>query len=173
MSSPQPTVVEKAVCYVIADGHLLVFTHDRQPMDVTGVQVPAGSVHPGETPADAAIRELREETGLHGRIERALGATDYDLAPSRDEIARRHFFLMSVDATDISTVWSAGEHDPSDAETDHAWTCRWIPLAQAHVLAAGLSAKLGDAVRTDQTMGDRWAEPNSWVERAGEAARDG
>jgi len=38
---------------------LLVFEHDH-----SGVQVPAGSVEPGEDVTAAAIRELAEETGL-------------------------------------------------------------------------------------------------------------
>lgn len=145
---PRSVVVEKAVCYVIADEHLLVFTHDDQPMDVTGVQVPAGTIRAGETPADAAVRELHEETGAHGRILRSLGAADYDLAPMREEIARRHFFVMSVDDPDITAVWLAGENDSSAGSARHAWTCRWIPLQQAHVLAAGLGAKLGEATRS-------------------------
>jgi 8-oxo-dGTP pyrophosphatase MutT (NUDIX family) len=61
-----PREVEKVVCYVVHDNHLLVFTHDNQPMTVTGVQVPAGSIAPWESPVEAAIRELFEETGRHG-----------------------------------------------------------------------------------------------------------
>ncbi len=37
---------------------------------------------PGETPADAALREAREETGLNGfKIVRKLGGTEYDTKP--------------------------------------------------------------------------------------------
>lgn len=147
MPPSPPSAVEKVVCYLIADEHLLVFTHDDEPMDVTGIQVPAGSIRPDEAPADAAVRELHEETGLHGRVVKALGESDYDLAPMRDEIAHRHFFTMAVDDVDIDASWSAGENDPSDGGAPRTWTCRWIPLTQAHVLAGGLGAKLGDATR--------------------------
>ncbi|WP_247826827.1 NUDIX domain-containing protein [Arthrobacter antioxidans] len=58
-----PCEVQKAVCYVVHDGHLLVFTHDDTPITDTGVQGPAGSIKPGESPEQAAIRELLEETG--------------------------------------------------------------------------------------------------------------
>ncbi len=110
--------------------------------------MPAGSIRSGETAADAAVRELLEETGLHGRVVRALGTVDYDLAPMRDEVARRHFFVMVSNDADTSAMWSAGETDPSDGSgTHHTWPCRWIPLVQAHALAGGLSAKLGEATR--------------------------
>ncbi|MGP5049571.1 NUDIX domain-containing protein [Glutamicibacter ardleyensis] len=55
-----PIVKEKAVCYVVQDDHLLVFTHLQHPMHITGVQVPAGTIKPGETPNQAAERELFE-----------------------------------------------------------------------------------------------------------------
>ncbi|WP_341975162.1 NUDIX domain-containing protein [Microbacterium sp. LTA6] len=143
-STPGRAIIEKAVCYVVADDHLLVFTHDDLPLTVTGVQVPAGTVRVGESAGDAAVRELFEETGLRGSVVRPLGSADYDLAPTRSEIARRHFFLMRVDEADVRASWVAGETDPEGGGPAQTWTCRWIPLAQAHVLAAGLGAKLGE-----------------------------
>lgn len=140
-------IVEKAVCYVIAEGHLLVFTHDDVDILVTGVQVPAGTVQKDETPAHAAARELFEETGLRGTVSRSLGTELYDLSPARDEIARRHFFQLEVADADVATVWRAGEADPATGDSPAPWTCRWIPLAQAHVLAGGLGARLGAASR--------------------------
>jgi 8-oxo-dGTP pyrophosphatase MutT (NUDIX family) len=137
------TVVEKAVCYVVASDRILVFTHDDVPLTITGVQVPAGTVGDGESPADAAVRELVEETGIHAEVVRLLGTADYDLAPMRPEIARRHFFQLRAAETDIESVWTAGESDPEDGGAPRSWTCQWIPLAQAHVVAAGLGAMLG------------------------------
>ena len=57
---------QRAICYVTR-GHreLLVFEHDVSTND-PGVQLPAGGLEPGETPAQAAAREALEETGLVG-----------------------------------------------------------------------------------------------------------
>ena len=40
----------------------------RPPVDATTVEWPAGLINPGETPEEAAVRELREETGYEGRV---------------------------------------------------------------------------------------------------------
>ncbi len=53
---------EKVVCLVLDGARVLVFDHQDTP--AAGVQLPAGGVATGKTPAAAAIRELREEFGL-------------------------------------------------------------------------------------------------------------
>ncbi|OIH93738.1 NUDIX domain-containing protein [Curtobacterium sp. MCBA15_001] len=141
-----PRDVDKAVCYVIHDVHLLVFTHDTVALTVAGVQVPAGTIESGETPEEAALRELHEETGRSGQVVRSLGVERYDVRPARDEVAVRHFFRMSMEDADVTERWHAGESDPASGERAQAWTCWWLPLADAHVLAAGLGAKIGTAV---------------------------
>lgn len=138
-----PATTRKAVCYVVQDGHLLVFTHLSHPMHVTGVQVPAGTIKADESPALAALRELREETRLEGSIVRALGTAYYDLGPARNETAARHFFEMEVPHQDLARRWIAGEPDPTHGGAPETWECWWLPLEQAHVLAAGLGAGLG------------------------------
>lgn len=145
-----PLEVDKVVCYVIQDGHLLVFTHDRIPLTKTGVQVPAGSIESGETRERAAERELFEESGRSGRILRSLGEERYDLRPARDEIAVRHFFLMSVQKGDLTERWRAGERFRSDGGESVPWTCWWLPLQDAHVLAAGRGARLGLVTQDDR-----------------------
>lgn len=143
----QTSIVEKAVCYVIAENRLLVFTHDGADMLATGVQVPAGTVRHGESAAGAAERELFEETGLRGTVTRSLGTDLYDLSPARDEMALRHFFQLEITDPDVTAVWQAGEADPATGGSPISWTCRWLPLHQAHVLAAGFAARLGAATR--------------------------
>ncbi|MCP2635532.1 NUDIX domain-containing protein [Microbacterium sp. HD4P20] len=133
---------DKVVCYVVDRQRLLVFTHLDRPSTVTGVQVPAGTVKAGENAADAAVRETLEETGLRTRVVRELGSSEYDMAPYRDEIARRSFFQLELDE-EAPERWIAGERDPATGGGAERWECWWLALADAHVLSAGLGALLG------------------------------
>ena len=61
MSAADGAVLKACACLVDAQGRLLVFDH---PGD-GGMQLPKGTVEPGETPEDAVRRELLEESGIH------------------------------------------------------------------------------------------------------------
>lgn len=58
-----PTIIEKVTIFVLRSAptgaELLLFAHPY-----AGIQIPAGTVEPGESPAAAALREAGEETGL-------------------------------------------------------------------------------------------------------------
>ncbi|WP_206715106.1 NUDIX domain-containing protein [Cellulosimicrobium arenosum] len=135
------------VAYVVHGRRLLVLTHDDVPLEIAGVQVPAGTIEHGEAPDVAVVREVLEETGLRTRVVRALGVERFDVWPSKPEVHERHFFqLASVE--DVPTRWSAGEQHPSGGGASQRWTCWWTPMEHAHVLCAGLGARLGE-IRPD------------------------
>lgn len=73
---------------------------------------------PQESPEEAALRELEEETGLKGKILRFLFTLPYDLGTSS-------IFLVEIDADAEVTLG----YDPEDAEVEHKMLedVAWLP----------------------------------------------
>lgn len=107
--SPERRLVRKVVGYVVRNRQLLVFTHDAIPLEVAGVQVPAGTIEQGEAPEAAVVREVLEETGLAARVTAALGVERYDVWPSKPETHERHFFQLAPPEDSVLERWTAGE----------------------------------------------------------------
>lgn len=98
-------------------GRVLLVRQYRKPVEATLLELPAGGVDPGEAPEQAAVRELREETGYApGKLE-PLGG--FYVAPGYTE-EYLHLFL----ATDL-------RHDPLDPEHDENLQLVPTPLAEA------------------------------------------
>ena len=53
---------------LLDDGRVLLVKQLRYPFDSHIVELPAGKLTPGEDPAEAAARELAEETGYHAGV---------------------------------------------------------------------------------------------------------
>ncbi len=87
---PEPT--EIAVAVVLCEGRVLI---GQRPAGVplAGLwEFPGGKVLPGESPADAAARECREETGLAIRVDGILCEVAHDYPHAR---LRIHFFTAT------------------------------------------------------------------------------
>ncbi|MBS1114283.1 MAG: hydrolase [Nitrospirae bacterium] len=81
--------------------------------------LPKGIVDKGETTEETAVREVREETGLNGRIIDALGEINYWYFVKEENIKCRkkvYFYLME---------YVSGDTDDHDFEVDEAG---WFPL---------------------------------------------
>lgn len=135
------TTEQKVIVYCVKGDKLLVFRHLDFSYEEVGIQVPAGSVCDGETKQEAALRELKEETGRDDfEIVSMLGTAIYNMTPYRAEIQERHFFLAKPTA-DLPERWqSQEEHDGTQVPTKFEFF--WIPLAQAHILQSGQGALL-------------------------------
>jgi putative (di)nucleoside polyphosphate hydrolase len=115
-----------------ADGH--VFVGQRMDSSADAWQMPQGGIDEGETPEQAALRELTEETGVVADlveiIARSRGEHVYDLPPhllgkmwkGAYRGQRQHWFVMRFLGTDADV----------DITTKHqefrAW--RWSPPEQ-------------------------------------------
>lgn len=139
-------VVQKALCYVVHGGELLVIKHPDHDAETVGLQVPGGTVRVGEHPEQTALREAREETGLTRlTVAGKLGETYYDITPHRYELQHRHVFHLELHEPTPRRWISSEDHDGQQKPTK--LECFWLPLANAHVLQAGhgaLIARLHD-----------------------------
>jgi len=84
-----------------------------------------GGIEAGETNEDAALREVREETGIVAEIEEPLGETKYIYVWEDVRIRKTvHFFLMRA---------TGGDPDDRDDEMEEI---RWFPMERALKRAA-------------------------------------
>lgn len=104
----------KAFAYITHNNRLLIFSHPHSPG--AGIQVPAGTMHPGESPEAAALREAIEETGLTNlTLVGLIGEQQRDMSDfGMDEIHHRYFYHLRCDG-DPPETWQHYESDPSSA----------------------------------------------------------
>src|SRR5215217_6043487 len=82
--------------------------------------LPKGHVRRGEAAEAAAVREVAEETGLHGDVERHLATIEYWFRAGSTRIHKYvDFFLVR---------YTGGSLVPQQAEVDDA---QWFPLDDA------------------------------------------
>ena len=87
MSETGVLVHKACACLVDAQGRLLVFDHPEDG----GMQLPKGTVEPGEAPEDAVRRELLEESGIrHAGALHPLGTIERDCPAGVEGNKHRH-----------------------------------------------------------------------------------
>lgn len=78
---------------VFSDGKLLALERHNNVW-----LFPKGHINPGETAAEAAVREVKEESGLTAKIIGKLGTTSYNFFESGEEHLKTvEWFLMEAE----------------------------------------------------------------------------
>jgi ADP-ribose pyrophosphatase YjhB (NUDIX family) len=100
---------------------LLIGRKDHK--DASGQRIlwslPKGHIEEGETPEEAALREVAEETGIQSAIERSLGVIDFWFMAGEKRIHKTvHHYLFRE---------TGGLLAPQESEVDEVG---WFPLAE-------------------------------------------
>ena len=119
--STAPSTEFSAGGVVVRDGACVVIVPTRLAANGSKVlALPKGHPEDGESPVDAALREVREEAGVEARLVEPLGDVRYWYTRGGRRIAKVvSFFLLQ---------YVSGEVDDHDFEVEDA--C-WMPLEEA------------------------------------------
>lgn len=128
MTDVRPEVCVGAVA--VFDDSILLVRRGRGPALGTW-SVPGGRVEPGETLAEAVVRELAEETGLAGVCESLVGWAER-IEPGY------HYVILDFMVTIVT--------DADPVAGDDAAEARWVPMSEVTdlTLADGLAEFLHD-----------------------------
>src|SRR3954466_5047766 len=86
--------------------------------------LPKGQIARGDSAADTALREVAEETGLHGRLDGKVGDVRYVYTWKGERIFKVvSFFLVRYERGEIGDVPPEFAHEIEEA--------RWLPLPEA------------------------------------------
>jgi putative (di)nucleoside polyphosphate hydrolase len=115
------------------EGNVFVGRRIDMPAGLAAWQMPQGGIDPGETPREAAIRELKEETGIDKAeiLGESRGWLHYDVPTEiagrlwggRYRGQRQKWFAMRFTGEDCDIDPAATEHPEFDA-----W--EWVPPDQ-------------------------------------------
>lgn len=104
------------------DGRWVVLIAHRNAAGAIQWTLPKGGLEDGEGLEEAALREVREETGFEAEVVDKLGVVDYWFIWRPDEVRYHkfvHYFLMAFRGGDMA------------ARDDEAEEVAWLPLDEA------------------------------------------
>lgn len=139
----------RELCFILvtgddATGRQVLLGRKRRGFGFGRFVVPGGKVDAGETPREAAARELAEETSLvvAATSLTELGNIRYTFAAEDDTDLLAHVFAVHApagearDSHEIAVTWRSAEQLPFDEMWADARV--WMPLALAGKGVAGL-----------------------------------
>jgi len=137
-----PSPVPAVIAVVIHEGQALLVRRANPP-DAGLWGFPGGKIDFGETVADAAVRELLEETGITGEAQEVITTLDI-LVPSDNGDIRQHYILIAVRCRWLSGSPMAG---------DDALEARWFPIDDLDPATLPMSADVDVIARRAEAMG--------------------
>ena len=90
---------------LLADGRVVLIRNRRVAVGATLVELPAGTIDPGEQPEQTARRELTEETGYRGRNFKLL--CEFHTSPGI--LSERMFLYLATDLEEGVAALEPGE----------------------------------------------------------------
>ena len=126
-------IVEKVYGYITREHaeHIQVLVFE-QNTEGSGIQIPKGTIGKGETPLEAIVREMVEETGLAGLVVQDLIAQDY-FEHYTGALHKRYFYHLTTEMQRDS--W---QHNPTGInESGLQFSFYWIQDTQEVLLAKG------------------------------------
>ena len=133
---------------VSSDGRVLLLQGQdpARPGDLHWVSI-GGAIDPGETAEQAAIRELREETGIVGDPARLLGPIHHGTHPFSwagvDYVSHSTFFAIALDA-EVRVDFGGLE----DAEIGNILRAEWWTPDELRADGTAASADMPDIMAT-------------------------
>lgn len=111
-------------------GDTILMVQHREPMRPHWT-LPGGGVEAGETPAEAAVREFKEETGLDVKSVRLLWEGSYGHGARRSP---EYCFLVTPEAQTEDKYTPVLGHDPEEEHLPFhqrlLQEVAWVPLAE-------------------------------------------
>jgi ADP-ribose pyrophosphatase len=139
-----------AIVPMLEDGRVILVKQYRHAVGKILMEIPAGTLHPDETPEECALRELREEIGYSaGRLEKLTSvylAPGYstelihlflatDLQPAEGE-ADEDEFLKPVTLTIDEAIAQIADGEIQDAKTVAALLLVWSKQMSRRIRAS-------------------------------------